>query len=76
MSFLENAITNPDLFCYRAVVCTALLGRPIWRSVALSKLGVNDDNGGGWAWPLTEIEPLFPPAPARGAQGFWEWTRP
>jgi hypothetical protein len=27
-----------------------------------------------WAWPLTNIEPLVVPVPARGQQGFWEWA--
>jgi hypothetical protein len=26
-----------------------------------------------WAWPMLEVEPLTPPVPTRGAQGFWEW---
>lgn len=27
-----------------------------------------------WAWPLTEIEVFEPIIPARGAQGFWNWS--
>ena len=26
-----------------------------------------------WAWPLTDIVPLEPFQPAKGAQGFWDW---
>ena len=32
-----------------------------------------DYSDGRWAWLLTDIKPLAPPVPARGAQGFWEW---
>lgn len=28
-----------------------------------------------WAWPMSEIEPLDLPVPARGAQGFWNWRK-
>jgi len=27
-----------------------------------------------WAWPLSEIAAFESPIPARGAQGFWQWS--
>lgn len=29
-----------------------------------------------WAWLLQDIQPLEPPVPAKGAQGFWDWPSP
>jgi len=40
---------------------------------------INDSDREGtfnWGWPMTDIEPLVPPSPARGAQGFWNWSGP
>lgn len=28
-----------------------------------------------WAWPVSHPQPFEPPVPARGAQGFWTWSR-
>ena len=28
-----------------------------------------------WLWFLRDVEPVDPPAPARGRQGFWNWER-
>ena len=33
-----------------------------------------DYAAGRWAWRLTYVEVLDPPVPARGRQGWWEWT--
>lgn len=35
---------------------------------------VGDYSRGRWLWYLTDVERLDPPVPARGAQGFWDWT--
>lgn len=43
-------------------------------SIVLDEYG--DYSEGRWAWLLTDIEPLRPPVPARGAQGFFEWQPP
>lgn len=62
------------------VVCTAVLGQPKRGDDCAREFGFdagNDSNRDGtfnWGWPLTEIEPLIPPAPARGSQGFWKWS--
>lgn len=62
------------------VVCTAVLGQPKRGDDCAREFGFdagNDSKRDGtfnWGWPLGEIEPLIPPAPARGAQGFWKWS--
>lgn len=68
-------------FPLAAVLCTAVLGVPIRDDALAIKLGlpypVNDSDRhehSNWGWPLTQIEPLLPPAPARGMQGMWEWS--
>jgi len=62
------------------VLCTVLLGEPKRGDECTAEFGPgagNDSDRDGtfnWGWPLTEIAPLEPPVPARGAQGFWDWT--
>jgi hypothetical protein len=34
--------------------------------------GLGDYAAGRWAWLLRDVRPLIPPAPAKGAQGFFE----
>lgn len=59
------------------VLCTALLGRPQPArqlcEIGLLKADSDRVDEHVWGWPLTEIEPLMPPIPARGMQGLWEW---
>lgn len=62
------------------VLATAVLGEPKRGDVCASEFGeaaTNDSDRQedfNWGWPLTDIQPLAPPVPARGAQGFWEWN--
>ncbi len=64
------------------VLCTAKLGKPVpANEIELARLASNGFVGDPdridhqmFGWPLTEIEPLMPPVPARGAQGFWNWS--
>lgn len=66
------------------IVATAILGEPKRGDECGAEFGIDGVSGAGndsdrddhfnWGWPLTDIEPLRPPVPARGAQGFWEWT--
>ena len=62
-----------------SVLGTAILGDPI-RAYEIPEYAhrfVNDsdrDAHASWAWPLSDIQPLGVPAPARGAQGFWTWA--
>lgn len=63
------------------VVGTAMLGVPILASEisAYAQRFVNDsdrDQHANYGWPLSEVEPLTPPVPATGAQGFWTWSNP
>ncbi|MEN5084312.1 hypothetical protein ABE438_17665 [Bosea sp. TWI1241] len=63
-----------------SVVCTGILGRPKRGDDCAREFGfdaANDrdrDGAFNWGWPLTAIEEVLPPSPARGAQGFWKWT--
>lgn len=67
-----------------AVVATAMLGEPRRGEAVAAEFGgpafegtLNDsdrDEHCQWGWPLADVERLEPPAPARGAQGFWTWT--
>lgn len=35
-----------------------------------------DYSPGRWAWLLTDVRQLAVPEPAKGKQGWWEWTPP
>ena len=79
IELLDNALSSPGRLPRSAVVCTAVLGRPVRSLDIVAEFGgvVNDSDRGehcNWAWPLTAIEPLVPAVDARGAQGFWEWS--
>lgn len=71
-SWLRGGVRLP----LSSVLCTAILGEPLSPAKVKAKLGNDSDREDhfNWAWPLTEIEPLRPFVPARGAQGFWPWT--
>lgn len=75
---LERAIGDPDLLPRSAILCTAILGKPIRDSELEQALGetlMRDEAGHtNWAWPLTDVQPCF--HPATGRQGFWSWTNP
>jgi hypothetical protein len=61
------------------VVCTAILSIPVRDDVLAARLGLplvadsDREEHSNWGWPLTDIERLEPPVPARGAQGIWRW---
>ena len=72
-----------------AVVCTAILDHAAQvngpenngqvtvdgnRLVAVDEWG--DFGPGRWLWFLRDVEPVDPPVPARGHQGFWNWEHP
>lgn len=76
---LERVLTAPGVLPLSSVVCTAVLGAPRRANEIVFEFGgpVNDSDRGAhtsWAWPLAEIDRLEPPAPTRGAQGFWQWS--
>lgn len=78
---LEAAMRGPGL-PLSSVLCTATLGRPIRNAELAAAMGipwVNDSDRGehsNWGWPLTDVRVLEPFQPARGAQGWWNWTQP
>jgi hypothetical protein len=76
---LERWHTSPGMLPLSSVVCTAVLGKPITAATYAAEHGMSPADSDRidhtkWGWPLTEIEPLEPFVPARGAQGFWWWT--
>lgn len=78
LPILERALTSPGALPLASMLGTAMLGEPINGSKIVHEFGghVNDSDRmehSNWAWPLTEIQPLEPIVPVRGAQGFWEW---
>ena len=77
---LERAYREPECLPLASVLGTAILGPPKIGSAIRDEfngpVALNDsdrDEHCNWAWPLTDIERLEPPVPARGAQGFWPW---
>lgn len=60
-----------------SILGTAMLGEPTRNPVVDGYHLVADSDRTdhlNWGWPLTDIEVFEPPVPARGAQGFWDWT--
>jgi hypothetical protein len=80
LQLLERVRSFPGSLPLSSVLCTAMLGAPIRDAELARQLGTkwtNDsdrDEHSNWGLPLTEIEPVIPRAPARGARGFWSWT--
>ena len=81
IEILLKVQANPKCLPLSHVLCTATLGKPIpANEIKLERLATNGFVGDSsridhqmFGWPLTDIEPLMPPVPARGAQGFWNW---
>ena len=44
-----------------------------WEGVEADPYG--DFSVGRWLWFLEDVEPVTPPVPEKGRQGFWEWRR-
>lgn len=79
LPILEKVHTTPQVLPLSHMLGTAVLGAPIRADEIVGEFGgvLNDsdrDLHSNWAWPLGEIQPLEPPVPARGAQGFWNWA--
>lgn len=78
---LELELRRPGSLPLSHVLCTAILGEPKLGDECAKEFGwpgrgSNDSDREGtfnWGWPLTDIELLEPPEPARGFQGFWPW---
>lgn len=78
LAFLEHVHTAPGMLPLSCILGTVVIGEPIPSTRIIAGFGgpVNDSDRvehSNWAWPLTSIERLLPPEPARGAQGFWDW---
>jgi hypothetical protein len=75
ITLLERWLTSPGALPLSTVLCTAILGKPIRAADYARSRGIDSDriDHAKWGWPLTEIEPVIPMAPARGMQGFWRW---
>lgn len=79
IKLLEAMKPEPWLLPRSAVVCVALLGKPLANAELAESLGVehvNDsdrDQHANIGWPLSDVCRLEPPVPARGNQGFWTW---
>ena len=77
---LERWMQAPKALPLSSVVCTALMGRPKINADLAAALGVdfvNDSDRNqhsNWGWPLSDVQRLDPPVPARGAQGWWNWN--
>jgi hypothetical protein len=82
LPLLERALGNPAGMTHGAIMCTAVLGKPIRNADIERLLGLavtNDSDRGehsNWGWPLTDIRTLAPPMPCKGAQGFWQCSLP
>jgi hypothetical protein len=82
LPLLELAKQNPkaDALPLSHVLGTAIIGEPKRGDECAREFGEkagNDSDREGtfnWGWPLTFIERMIPPVPARGAQGLWDWT--
>ena len=78
---LDIALDDTGAFPLASVLCIATLGEPIRNEALAEALGgglchdSTRDEHTNWGWPLTDIERLEPFVPARGHQGFWNWTR-
>ena len=70
----------PEKLIRSAVVCTAVIGRPVPAAEAVQQVYGENFRGDSdridhqvFGWPMQDIQRLEPPVPARGAQGFWTW---
>lgn len=78
LPLLERWSEDPASLPLSSIVGTAVLGTPLLASEIpdYADRFVNDSDRkqhANWAWPLTDIVPMTPPVPAKGAQGFWKW---
>lgn len=77
-TLLAKVSNSPGMLPLSSILCTAVLGAPRKASVLFGRDMADSDriDHSIWAWPLTEITVLEPYLPARGAQGFWDWSQP
>lgn len=79
LPLIEQALADPARLPLASILGTTRFGTPV-KAVELFGDAADRDSDRidhqVWAWPLSEITPLAPIAPARGRQGFWTWKRP
>lgn len=80
LPLLERWHSNPGMLPLSSVLGIVRLGEPLRAHEIVGEFGgrLNDsdrDQHSNWAWPVTDMRPLAPIAPARGAQGFWNWRQ-
>ena len=80
LEILLRIQAEPERLIRSAVVCTAIIGQPVPAAEAVRQAYGENFKGDSdridhqvFGWPVTAIERLTPPVPAKGAQGFWEW---
>ncbi len=82
LPFLEKVHGSPRSLPLAHMLGTALVGKAVLGPSVVSEFGgpenafgndSNRDEDANWAWPLSNIKPLQPPVPAKGAQGLWRW---
>lgn len=81
LPLIERWCQDPAALPLASILGTALLGEPLRASdiPEYAHRFVNDSDRhehANWGWPLSDIEPLAPVVPAKGAQGFWWWQPP
>lgn len=78
LPWLEEVARHPERLPLSAIVCTAVLGKPVNGLELARQFGapVNDsdrDEHANFGWPMLAVQPLFPPIEAAGRQGFWDF---
>lgn len=78
LPWLEKVLAQPERLPLSAIVCTGILGQPVNGLDLARQFGgrVNDSDRhdhANFGWPISDVQPLFPPVEARGAQGFWNY---
>ncbi len=76
----EHSRAIPRFLPLSHVLCTAVVGEPKTGDACAREFGEsagNDSDREGtfnWGWPMLDVQPLTPPAPATGLQGLWNWA--
>jgi hypothetical protein len=69
---VERAMSAPGAFPLASGLGTAILGTP---RRAIDLFGDSDRiDEHVWGWPVSEIQHFQPIVPAKGWQGFWNWS--
>lgn len=76
LPLLERWSQHPASLLLSSVLGIVRMGEPVRADQIPEYAGsfVNDSDRtekANYGWPLTDIRPLIPPVPHRGAQGFW-----